>query len=312
MSGTLQAARGAKTTTTTTAVPADRHPNEDKSMSEVVLSVENLAKSYRIDKKQVRHAVGNVGLEVRRGEFVCIVGSSGVGKTTLVKCLAGLIRPTSGTLKFEGKPVDGTPKGLGLVFQEYGRSLFPWWSVERNVTIGLRGRRMSRAALREAAESALEAVGLTGVADAYPWQLSGGMQQRVAIARALAYEAELLLMDEPFASVDAQTRYELEDLVLRLNEERGLTVLFVTHDIDEAVYLADRIVVLAGSPSSVREVIDVPMVRPRNQHDTKSDPIFSALRTKVLDLLPSRAQTEERRAADIAAALDASPAGATS
>ena len=274
--------------TRTTASP----PRAGRTTGDAVLTVERLAKSYRLDNKTTRPAVGDVSLEVRRGEFLCIVGSSGVGKTTLVKCLAGLIKPTSGELSFDGEPIDGTPPGLGLVFQDYGRSLFPWWTVERNVTMGLRHRRLSRPARRKAANEALEAVGLPGVAGAYPWQLSGGMQQRVAIARALAYEAELLLMDEPFASVDAQTRYELEDLVLRLNERTGLTVLFVTHDIDEAVYLADRIVVLAGSPSSVREVIEVPLDRPRDQHDTKGDPAFTALRTRVLDLLPTRAATQ--------------------
>jgi NitT/TauT family transport system ATP-binding protein len=264
-----------------------------------VLTVEHLAKSYRLDGKHTRDAIADVSLEVRRGEFVCIVGSSGVGKTTLVKCLAGLIAPTSGELRFEGRPVDGTPPGLGLVFQEYGRSLFPWWTVERNVAMGLRSRSMSGAARRRAAAAALESVGLPGVAKAYPWQLSGGMQQRVAIARALAYEAELLLMDEPFASVDAQTRYELEDLVLGLNERTGLTVAFVTHDIDEAVYLADRIVVLGGSPSLVRDVIEVPLPRPRDQRTTRSDPAFSALRTRVLELLPSRPKAAPAREDDI-------------
>jgi NitT/TauT family transport system ATP-binding protein len=260
-----------------------------------VMSVEGLAKSYKLDNKSMRHAIADVSLEVFRGEFVCIVGSSGVGKTTLIKCLAGLIKPSKGVIRFEGEPIDGTPRGLGLVFQEYGRSLFPWWTVERNVTLGLRGRRMSRSARKAAAQTALEAVGLHGVGDSYPWQLSGGMQQRVAIARALAYEAELLLMDEPFASVDAQTRYELEDLVLSLNETTGLTVLFVTHDIDEAVYLGDRIVVLGGSPSNVRAVIDVDLPRPRNQHDTKSDPRFTALRTQVLELLPTKAEAKAAR-----------------
>ena len=256
-----------------------------------VLQVTNLSKSYRLDGRSQRHADGDVSLEVRRGEFLCIVGSSGVGKTTLIKCLAGLIQPSAGEVLFEGRPHVGTPPGLGLVFQDYGRSLFPWWTVEKNVTMGLRGRGLRRSELRERAREALQSVGLPDVAEAYPWQLSGGMQQRVAIARAIAYEAELLLMDEPFASVDAQTRYELEDLVLALNERSGLTVLFVTHDIDEAVYLADRIVVLAGSPSSVRADIEVPLDRPRDQHSTKGSTGFTQLRTEVLDLLPTRARS---------------------
>jgi NitT/TauT family transport system ATP-binding protein len=252
-----------------------------------VLEVEHLAKAYRLDDHRTRPAIGDVSLEVRRGELLCIVGSSGAGKTTLVKCLAGLLAPTEGRVLFEGRPIAGTPAGLGVVFQEYGRSLFPWWTVERNVTLGLRGRRMKRRDQREAAARALRAVALDDVLDAYPWQLSGGMQQRVAIARALACDAELLLMDEPFASVDAQTRYELEDLVVGLNEQQRLTVLLVTHDVDEAVYVADRIAVLDGAPSSIREVVEVGLPHPRNQHDTKGSPEFTRLRTRVMELLSS-------------------------
>lgn len=258
-----------------------------------LMAIRGLGKDYDLGGgKEVRRAIGDISFEVDRGEFLVIVGSSGVGKTTLIKCLSGLLAPTRGSIEFDGEPVVGrTPRGLGLVFQEYGRSLFPWWTVEKNVALGLRGRKLSREQRRAEAQAALESVGLPDVAKAYPWQLSGGMQQRVAIARAIAYRAEVLLMDEPFASVDAQTRYELEDLVLQLHEKTGLTVLFVTHDIDEAVYLADRIVVLGGRPSEVRKVIDVPLPRPRTQHDTKQHPLFGDLRTEVLDLLPTKGQT---------------------
>jgi NitT/TauT family transport system ATP-binding protein len=263
--------------TRTTASP----PRAGRTTGDAVLTVERLAKSYRLDNKTTRPAVGDVSLEVRRGEFLCIVGSSGVGKTTLVKCLAGLIKPTSGELSFDGEPIDGTPPGLGLVFQDYGRSLFPWWTVERNVTMGLRHRRLSRPARRKAANEALEAVGLPGVVGAYPWQLSGGMQQRVAIARALAFKPQILLMDEPFASVDAQTRADLEDLVLEVRRHYDVTIVFVTHDIDESVYLSDRIVVLTPSPTTVQEVLEVPLGQPRDQVATKERPEFAQLRAHV-------------------------------
>jgi NitT/TauT family transport system ATP-binding protein len=278
-------------------------PEPATSLDVPVLSVQHLAKSYRIDDKQTRHAIGDISLEVRRGDFLSVVGSSGVGKTTLIRCLSGLLKPTSGTILFEGAPIQDTPIGMGLVFQDYSRSLFPWWTVGNNVTLGLRRRGVSRRQRREAALEALGSVGLANVIDAYPWQLSGGMQQRVAIARALAYQAEMLLMDEPYAALDAQTRYELEDLVLRLNHEQGLTVLFVTHDIDEAVYLADRVVVLGGSPSSVVRVIDIPLGRPRDQHGTRGSTAFSQLRTEVLDLLP-RGKAVAEIAADRLAGRD--------
>jgi NitT/TauT family transport system ATP-binding protein len=187
---------------------------------------------------------------------------------------------------FLGAPVAGPPRELALVFQDYSRSLLPWASVIDNVALPLRAGGSRKAAARAAAEAALAEVGLGGVApDAYPWQLSGGMQQRVAIARALAYQPSIVLMDEPFASVDAQTRADLEDLVRRLQVELGLTVLLVTHDIDEAVYLSDRIVALAGSPAGVAEVVDVELGSQRDQLDTKLLPRFAELRAHVYRLI---------------------------
>jgi len=180
-----------------------------------------------------------------------------------------------------GKTVDGPPDEMALVFQEYNRSLFPWMSVRRNVEMPLKKRMRSRQERHQAVSEALAAVGLSGFENRYPWQLSGGMQQRVAIARAIAYRPEILLMDEPFASVDAQTRSELEDLVLRVRREFGVTVLFVTHDIDEAVYLADRVVILSPPPCEVQEVLDIDLPRPRNQTSTKELPKYSQLRAYV-------------------------------
>jgi NitT/TauT family transport system ATP-binding protein len=232
-----------------------------------------------------RVALADITFDVSRGEFACVVGPSGAGKTTLLRCLAGLMPPTSGEAMFEGAPLRSVPAGIGVVFQDYGRSLFPWLSVARNVDLPLRVRGVARA---ERASRVMEVLASVGLADAgrnYPWQLSGGMQQRVAIARALAYRPDLLLMDEPFASVDAQTRFELEDLILRVRDEFGVTVVFVTHDIDEAVYLADRVIVLSKSPGVVTEITDITLPRPRDQIETKRDPAFAAYREHLLGLV---------------------------
>ena len=208
-----------------------------------MLEIKNLSKTYGTGATAT-HAVGNVSFSIEEGEFVCVVGPSGCGKTTLLKCIAGLLRPSAGEVLLRGSRVTGPPEQMALVFQEYSRSLMPWMSVRNNVLLPLRHKKLSRAERRSLVEDALGAVGLVGFMDRYPWQLSGGMQQRVAIARALAYQPQILLMDEPFASVDAQTRGDLEDLVLQVRDEFGITILFVTHDIDESVYLSDRVVAL--------------------------------------------------------------------
>jgi NitT/TauT family transport system ATP-binding protein len=228
----------------------------------------------------------DITFEVRTGEFVCVVGPSGVGKTTLLRCLAGLQRPSAGEVRFQGAPIAGPPRELALVFQDYGRSLLPWASVIDNVALPLRAAGQRKSSAREAARAALAQVGLDRVKPtAYPWQLSGGMQQRVAIARALAYGPSIVLMDEPFASVDAQTRADLEDLVRRLQVDLGLTVVLVTHDIDEAVYLSDRIIALAGTPAAVAEVLDVDLGPRRDQLETKLLPRFAELRADVYRLI---------------------------
>ncbi len=184
-----------------------------------------------------------------------------------------------------GKRVTSPPEEMALVFQEYTRSLMPWTSVRNNVLLPLRHKRLSRDERARLVEEAVESVGLTRFLDRYPWQLSGGMQQRVAIARALAYQPAVLLMDEPFASVDAQTRGDLEDLVLRLRDEYGITILFVTHDIDESVYLADRVVVLTHSPTVVKEIVPVDLPRPRDQIATKELAEFAHQRAHVYRLI---------------------------
>ena len=257
---------------------------------EHALEVRGLSKTYGTGDQAVR-AIDDLTFEVDPGEFLCIVGPSGCGKTTLLKCLSGLLRPSSGAAYLEGKLIEKSPDGLALVFQEYSRSLLPWMTVGANVRLPLLGQRVRRSERRSRAAEALAAVGLTGFEDKHPWQLSGGMQQRVAIARALAYQPHLLLMDEPFASVDAQTRADLEDLVLDVHERFGITVVFVTHDIDESVYLADRIVVLSHRPTTVKEIVSVPLARPRDQIATKELPAFIELRRRVIRQI--KGETEE-------------------
>lgn len=260
-----------------------------------ILTVDKVSKTYGSGSDAVT-AIGEVSLTVSRGEFVSVVGPSGCGKTTLLNLLAGLLGPTSGQAVMEGRPIDGPPDNVAVVFQKYERSLLPWCTNLDNVVLPLRNSDWSRADQRERALTALRSVGLGQVVDQYPWQLSGGMQQRVALARAVAYEPHLLLMDEPFASVDAQTRAELEDLTLRVRAEFDVTVLLVTHDIDEAVYMADRVVVLGGTPTVVTEIVDVPLSRPRSQIKTKSDPTFVQLRTHVLEQIMESTSASSTRA----------------
>ncbi|GAA5109471.1 ABC transporter ATP-binding protein [Pseudonocardia adelaidensis] len=252
---------------------------------EAMLSVRALAKTYNAGQRTERVAIADVSFDVAVGEFVCVVGPSGCGKTTLLRCLSGLLSPTSGEVRFEGTPLQAVPDRLSVVFQDYSRSLFPWLSVNRNVAVPLKvagvEKRQREARIREV----LQAVGLGDVGRSYPWQLSGGMQQRVAIARALAQKPDMLLMDEPFASVDAQTRFDLEDLILRVRRELGITVVLVTHDIDEAVYLADRVVVLGRAPSRVKEIVDVPLEHPRTQLGTRSSDAFGRLRRHLMELV---------------------------
>ena len=263
-----------------------------------MLEIDSLGKTYGSGEKATE-AIRSISFTVEERELVCVVGPSGCGKTTLLKCVAGLLPPTRGTAILKGKPVTGPPEEMALVFQEYSRSLMPWSTVRNNVLLPLRHKSLSRAERARLVEESLEAVGLTRFIDHYPWQLSGGMQQRVAIARALAYQPSILLMDEPFASVDAQTRGDLEDLVLQVQAEYGITILFVTHDIDEAVYMADRVIVLTHAPTTVLEVLSVEIPFPRNQIGTKELPEFAHLRAHVYRLIKrdeERAPVEDERA----------------
>ncbi|GGU96942.1 ABC transporter [Streptomyces filipinensis] len=229
-----------------------------------------------------QHVLDGISLTVPDGQLLSVVGPSGCGKSTLLRTIAGLLPAQEGTITIDGTPVHGVPERLAVVFQEYGRSLLPWLTVRDNVALPLRRRGLGRAARRAEAETMLERVGLRGAARRHPRELSGGMQQRVALARALVCRPSLLLMDEPFGSLDAGTREDLEDLLLELHRGRDATIVFVTHDIDESVYVGDRVVVLSPGPGS-RVVRDLSVGLPgeRDQLTTRGLPGFVELRTEV-------------------------------
>ena len=253
----------------------------------VVLRASRLGKSFGEDGTL---ALDDVSFDVVRGELVAVVGPSGSGKTTLLRLLSGLSQPSGGAILLDGRPVDGPSRGVGLVFQDYSRSLFPWLTVIRNVMFPLGGIGLSKAARVRRAGALLEEMGLGDVGQKYPWELSGGMQQRVAIARALAARPDVLLLDEPFASVDALTRAELQGVLLRVHEGfdgRSVTVVHVTHDIDEAVYLADCVLVLSRPPGRLLATIRTELPRPRSQSATRSSPRFLTARDEIHALIGS-------------------------
>jgi NitT/TauT family transport system ATP-binding protein len=253
-------------------------------VSQALLEVEHLHVRYG-GSSAAPAALEDVSFHVDRGEFVSIVGPSGSGKTTLLRCVAGLQRPTRGGVRLAGSAVTDVPKELAIVFQDYGGSLFPWMKVRDNVDMPLRHMGLPAAERRDRIESALAEVGLTDATEKFPWQLSGGMQQRVAIARAVAYRPQILLMDEPFASVDAQTRADLQDQALAVWRTHRSTVLFVTHDIDEAVYLSGRVIVLSKPPATVAAEIPIDLPQPRDQIETKASPEFVEQRAEVARLI---------------------------
>ena len=226
-----------------------------------MLTVENLNKKY-VSHGSVTSALLDINLRIEEGEFVCLLGPSGCGKSTLLKIIAGLIPATSGRITINGKPVSGPGPERAVVFQDY--ALFPWMTVRDNVEFGLEARRLPAAERREVSSRLLKVVGLSDFAERFPHQLSGGMKQRVSIARALAVDPSLLLMDEPFGALDAQTRHLLQDELLRIWREYRKTVVFVTHSIEEAIYLSDRIVVMTARPGRVKQIVVVSEARPRD------------------------------------------------
>ncbi len=252
-------------------------------MSEALLEVEDLRHVYRTERGD-HQVLDGISFHVDEGEFVSIVGPSGCGKTTLLRALSGLMPPTGGRISLAGQVISGVPEGLAMVFQDYRASLFPWRRVGANVEFPLVGV-VPRAVRRQRVADSLRAVGLEGFEDRYPWQLSGGMQQRVAIARALAMHPRLMLMDEPFASVDAQTRAELEDLLLDVRDQFDMTILFVTHDVDESVYLSTRVLALSKAPTVRTADVRIPLTFPRDQITTREDPGFVTTRGEVARLI---------------------------
>ena len=226
-----------------------------------------------------------IDLDVADGEFLSIVGPSGCGKTTLLRLLAGLVQPTGGEILAAGKPILGPSRERAIVFQDYSRSLLPWRSVWSNVALAFESQGIARAERRERAGALLERMGLSAVGEYFPGQLSGGMQQRVQIARCLAQQPRIMLMDEPFGALYALTRQTLQDEIARLAAERRVTVVFITHDLEEAIYLGDRVVALAPNPGRVAETIAVGLARPRHQLTTREDPGFLAHRHRLFNLL---------------------------
>ncbi|MBP1135280.1 NitT/TauT family transport system ATP-binding protein [Arthrobacter sp. PvP023] len=258
------------------------------------ISLRNVTKEFAVrqgkgTRKQagpsVLTALDDLTLDVAAGEFLTLVGPSGSGKTTLLDLLAGLSRPTSGSVLVDGKEVTGPGQDRAVVFQQY--ALFPWRTASANVSIGLEGSGLSRKERAAKASEFLDLVGLAGFEDRYPHELSGGMKQRVAIARSLAYEPDILLMDEPFAALDAQTREQLQDELLRIWKATGKTIVFITHGIDEAVYLGQRVAVLSARPGRLKEFVDIniPDRDGDGEGDVRSHPAFVEHRHQVWSLL---------------------------
>jgi len=247
----------------------------------VVLEVKGLNKSFKTAQGTVT-ALRDINFVTHKREFVCVIGPSGCGKSTLIRILAGLETPTSGQLLLDGKAVHGPGPDRGMVFQAY--TLFPWLTVKKNVMFGLERAGRGRVACEEEAMQWIELVGLSRFAKSYPHQLSGGMKQRVAIARALANQPRILLMDEPFGALDAQTRARMQSYLMEIWKNIDITVLFITHDLEEAIFLADRILVLKAHPGEVQELIEVPVPQPRSPEQLLS-PEFLATKKRLEELI---------------------------
>ncbi|WP_068619829.1 ABC transporter ATP-binding protein [Paenibacillus tuaregi] len=269
----------------------------------IKISIQDVNKSFRIkrntdqsrDSSEPVIALQNINLDIHPGEFMVIVGPSGCGKSTLLDLVAGLTKPSSGQVLLDGRPITGPDLDRGIVFQQY--ALFPWKTALANVEFGLEAKGVPRKERRKLALEYIQLVGLAGFEHRYPHELSGGMKQRIAIARSLAYDPDVLLMDEPFAALDAQTRETLQSELLRIWEATGKTILFITHGIEEAVYLGQRVAVMTSRPGRIKEVIAVPFESRTSEEDLRAHPDFVRVRHQIWDLLKDevqRAQEQEK------------------
>lgn len=243
----------------------------------VKVQIRNVKKIYKTQKADII-ALNGVNLDIYENEFICVVGPSGCGKSTILNILSGLEKATEGTILVDGKPVDGPSSEKGVVFQQY--ALFPWLTVRKNVEFGLKIKGLSKEEVRKIAEHYIELVGLSDFKDSYPKELSGGMKQRVAIARAYAMQPKILLMDEPFGALDAQTRTQLQSELLKAWEEERKTCFFITHDVDEAVILAQRVIVMSARPGRIKTIIDIDIPYPRSQ-ETKMTSRYIELKNQI-------------------------------
>ncbi|MFI7125091.1 ABC transporter ATP-binding protein [Nonomuraea sp. NPDC050153] len=263
------------------------------------ISIRNVTKTFQVrDADRPFTALSGIDLDVREGEFLTLVGPSGCGKSTLLDLIAGLTAPTSGEILIDGAQVSGPGLDRGIVFQQY--ALFPWRTARSNVEFGLEAKGVPRKERARRAREHLALVGLAGFEERYPHELSGGMRQRVAIARSLAFDPDVLLMDEPFAALDAQTRESLQEELVHVWEQTGKTVVFITHGIDEAVYLGQRVAVMTSRPGRIKEVVDVRF--DSREGDLRADPVFGEYRHRVWGLLREEvaaAQVQERKVATV-------------
>lgn len=268
---------------------------EDRSQikieREIRISARDITRVYNVkgsSKEKAKNfvALEGLNLDVYNGEFLTIVGSSGCGKSTFLDMIAGLAHPTSGEILIDGKRITGPALDRGIVLQGY--ALFPWRNVRQNIEFGLEIKGVPKSDRKEISQKYINLVSLQGFENRFPYELSGGMKQRVAIARALAYDPEVLLMDEPFAAVDAQTRETLQDELLRIWEETNKTVIFVTHSIEEAVFLADRVAVMSVNPGAIKEIVNVNLPRPRKNGDVRTSADFNWTCRKIWELLQNK------------------------
>jgi NitT/TauT family transport system ATP-binding protein len=254
------------------------------------IQFEHVSKVFKVRDSELKKgglkdftAIKNVNFSVNTGEFLALVGPSGCGKSTLLDLLGGLTKPTTGRILLDGKPIDGPGLDRGIVFQQY--ALLPWKTAKGNIEFGLESKGVPKKERAEISQYFLSLVGLSGFADRYPQELSGGMKQRVAIARSLAYDPEVLLMDEPFAALDAQTRETLQTELLQIWEHTKKTIIFITHGIDEAVYLGQRVAVMTSRPGTIKQIIDNPLHSTSKEEDLRSTPEFAKARHQIWDLL---------------------------